>query len=437
MSPVTVVSGSLTTANGELVEVDGKVSGKVTSAGAPLKNAFVCAFGSGFGCATTNAGGEYTIEHLPPGSYKVEFSPGEVCKVICRPGGDYVFQYYNNQLLVENANVVSVKTGETTTGINADLQAGGHISGKVTNASIYAQPIASVVVCAKPTITNKAGEREGESICALANAGGEYTIEALASGGYEVEFRGEVCVEEKGASKCTHPYINQYYQSIVSVSAPGTTPGINGSLMEGAPTKPANTVVPTITQAVNTGSETLTCSTGSWSHNPTSLSYRWLRNGSAIAGQAANTYITQSTDAGTGIACEVTASNAAGSAASTSSVVQIPKPTPGVAKFKSASVKGSTVSVTLRCTGASACSGTVKIIVRVMSLHGKHKKTTSVTIGSGKFSMALGKTATAVVHLTVKGSKLLAHATKKGLKVQISGSGLTAHATTLKPSKRH
>jgi Carboxypeptidase regulatory-like domain len=439
LTPISVTSGNLTQANVELVEIDGKISGRVTAGGVPVAGIQVCAFGSGFGCATTSPSGEYTIEHLAPGSYKVSFSPSEACKVICQPAANYTSQYWNGQSSAEAANIVTVNTGETTVGINAEMQAGGHVSGRVTNASIYAQPIANVVVCAIPTRTNKEGEREGEATCALTNSAGEYTISALASGGYEVEFKGEVCAEVKGLSRCTHPYIGQVYQSIVSVSAPGTTAQINGSILESAPVKPVNTAAPTVTvpeTLIATASPVLSCLPGSWANNPTSLAYRWLRNGVAIAGQSANTYTVQRADAGYLIACEVTASNGAGASAAVSNAVQVPKPAVGVALFKHASVEGSTVSIKLLCTGASACSGVLKLLARVSTGHGKHKQARNVTAGLASFSMALGKSLTLRIHLTGQGRKLLAQAGKKGLEVRITGNGVRAHTVALRASSK-
>ncbi len=442
-SPVLVKSGELAEVNVALLEVDGKISGRVTSGGVPVVGIDVCAFGSGagFGCHATNSGGEYTIEHLAPGSYTVSFRSlvPPSCKVLGCQRANYITQYWNGQLTSEAANAVAVKESETTTAINAELQAGGHIAGRVTSASIYAPPIAGIRVCANSAAINKEGESIGEGECAITNANGEYTIQTLASGGYEVEFTGELCVESAGKVKCNHPYLGQYYQGLVSVSAPGTTSPINGRLLERSPTKPVNTAAPVVTvaQTLKAGPETLSCSQGSWANSPTSLAYRWLRNGVAIAGRTANTYTVQSADAGHGIACEVTASNAAGAAASVSNTLQIPKPVPGTALFRSFSLKGATVSVTLLCTGANPCSGVLEILTRVPTGHGRHKKTRNTVIGTASFSIALGKTLTLHVVLTGQGRKLLKHAGHRGLKVQIAGTGLQAHNAVLKAASKH
>ncbi len=422
---IKVKTGEITEhVNAELVEVVGKISGRVTSGGSPVAGIEVCTYG----CQETNSNGEYTLEGIPAGSYKVSFSPKEECKIICQPSANYIAQWWNGQPTGEAANSVTVEAGKTTSGINAEMQAGGHISGKVTTASIYPQPIANVEVCANATKTTKEGEREYEERCALTAGNGEYTISALASGGFEVDFTGLLCTEASGKVKCTHPYVAEIYQGVVSVGAPGTTSGINGSLLEVSPTKPANTGAPALTGTAVVGN-VLTCSTGSWANNPISLAYKWLRNGVAIAGQIANTYTVQGADAGKGIACEVTASNGAGATGSTSNTVAITAP---IAVFSGVKIKGAVASVTLSCPGAAPCSGVMTIVAQVVTRHGKHKVARNVTIGVASFSMGAGKRATFPVHLTGQGRKLLGKAGRKGLKVQIAGSGVQAHAVVLK-----
>jgi len=421
-----------------LLEIAGKIAGRVTSDGSPVEDVDVCAYGFGSGeCGETNVDGEYTIEHILPGSYKILFRPHVTCEIICQPATDYVFQYWNDQSTLEAAGAVVVKESQATTGVNAELQLGGRISGRVTTAAIAPQPIANLMVCASSTATNKKGERvstelgQQEPTCALTNSAGEYTISALASGGYEVELKGEVCVKEPLGVTCTHPYIAQFYQSIVTVTAPGTTSGIDASLLEVSPTKPALIAAPTLTGTPAVG-KTLSCSQGGWANNPTNLAYRWLRDGVAIAGHTSGTYTLQHADAGNGIACEVTASNAAGASAATSNTVQIPNQTQGLAVLEGVSVRGATVSVTLRCTGANPCAGALKIRARVSTGRGRHRRTRTVTIGLASFSIGVGKRATFRVYLTGQGRKLLRRAGRRGLSVQIAGVGVKASTVVLR-----
>jgi Carboxypeptidase regulatory-like domain len=424
---ITVPVGS-----GETVELDislapfGAISGRVTSGGAPIAEVEVCA-DFYFSCERTNANGEYTLEDLTAGSYVVSFQPPYTCSLlVC--SSDYIFQYWNGKLSFETADRVNVVGGTTVTGVDAELQVGGHITGKVTNAASGA-PIGSVEVCADP-----ASETEGG--CAYTNSAGEYTIIGLASGSYEVDFTGDVCGEVAKEVKCTHPFLAQFYQALVSVTAPNVTSGIDAALLERSNEKPVSTAAPTVSGTPRVGSM-LSCSEGSWGNNPTSKTYQWLRNGVAIAGQTSALYTVQSADEGMGVSCQVTASNAAGSTAATSSAVQVPKP--GVAVFVKASVKGAKASITLRCTGASPCAGVLKLIVKLSArgAHGKHKgKTRKLVIGTASFSIAVGKRVTLRVHLSGSGRKLLGRAHRRALRVQLSGTGVSVRTVGLKSKRK-
>lgn len=77
-----------------------------------------------------------------------------------------------------------------------------------------------------------------------------------------------------------------------------------------APT-PVNSTAPVLTGTPAPG-QTLTCSTGAWTNNPSAYTYAWLRDGSPIAGQASSTYVVQGADQGHSISCQVTASNSGG-----------------------------------------------------------------------------------------------------------------------------
>ena len=85
------------------------------------------------------------------------------------------------------------------------------------------------------------------------------------------------------------------------------------------PTVPVNTVLPVITGTVQIGF-TLSGSNGTWTNTPTSYTYRWLSNGTAIVGATANTFTLLTAQIGTVITFEVTASNAVGAGAPATSV---------------------------------------------------------------------------------------------------------------------
>jgi hypothetical protein len=58
--------------------------------------------------------------------------------------------------------------------------------------------------------------------------------------------------------------------------------------------------------------QTEICQAGTWAEEPSEFAYQWLRNGVPIPGAEAKQYVVQGADAGTGLQCEVTATNAGG-----------------------------------------------------------------------------------------------------------------------------
>ena len=84
---------------------------------------------------------------------------------------------------------------------------------------------------------------------------------------------------------------------------------------------PVNTVAPAITGTAQEG-QTLTCSTGTWTGNPTpTYTYQWKRNGSNIGSATNSTYTLVTADVGQSIKCTVTATNAISSVNADSNTV--------------------------------------------------------------------------------------------------------------------
>lgn len=207
--------------NAEL-HAGGQITGRVIGASthAALANVLACASengegGSG-GCAETNGNGEYAIGGLPSGTYVVEFFP------LFEEG--YLGQYYSGKATASEATRVGVAPGSATANINAELQTGGGISGRVTDTS--ADPLEKIEVCAFET-TNSS-----YSGCASTNGNGEYTITGLPTSSYEVEFAATA----DGAN-----YAHQFWNGKASIveaeavviNAPGTTPNINATMQAG------------------------------------------------------------------------------------------------------------------------------------------------------------------------------------------------------------
>ncbi len=220
--PVSATAGATTPNINAAMHAGGQITGKVTDASskAAVENIQVCASGgpeNAGGCALTNASGEYAVGGLPTGEYKVEFAPTYESNL------NYLRQYYNDKAAYAQAEPVLVTAGSPTPNINAALQAGGQISGKVTAAASKAA-LGEIQVCAS--------ENSGEYFqrCATTNSGGEYTVVGLPTGVYTVVF-----------SAISGPYAIQYYNNKVafneaqpvSVTAGVLTPGINAAMQLG------------------------------------------------------------------------------------------------------------------------------------------------------------------------------------------------------------
>lgn len=71
--------------------------------------------------------------------------------------------------------------------------------------------------------------------------------------------------------------------------------------------RPINSVLPAITCTKTVG-QTLTCSSGTWTHSPT-YTYQWKRDGVPVLGATAATRVLAAGDAGALMTCTVTATN--------------------------------------------------------------------------------------------------------------------------------
>jgi hypothetical protein len=172
---------------GAFAAQDGGIEGKVTAALShdALPGIEVTAYeadGVPAGRAATNAKGEYVIDGLAAGSYKVEFSAG-----FEGAGGNYVTQYYENAPSLESAKLVSVGAGVLVGEINAQMQVGGELKGAVTeaNASEDIVPLKGVSV-----VVYRTSSEEEPVAFATTNSNGQYTVMGLPGGSYKIAFSG-------------------------------------------------------------------------------------------------------------------------------------------------------------------------------------------------------------------------------------------------------
>jgi hypothetical protein len=287
-TPVTVEAESSAIENFEVAGPPG-ISGTLLDAAtgeAPEGAVSACASSdSGGGCWQINSDGTYRMTGLEPGEYVVSFE-----------GGIYSRQYYDGVSDEAEATLVTVG-GTMVTGIDAELQQAGRISGHVTLGGA-GTPLGSVNVCAL--------DQSGTTVeCETSSPStGKYTIRELPPGAYKVRFT------KSG-------YGTQYYNGKAAITEADPVTVTGGQITEGIDAamvklvKPANTSPPELSGVGKVG-ETLGCTQGIWANNPTGYEFYWLRNGREIHAAEASTYKLVTADAGTIIKCGVLAENGAG-----------------------------------------------------------------------------------------------------------------------------
>lgn len=124
-------------------------------------------------------------------------------------------------------------------------------------------------------------------------------------------------VDISGATGTTYTPVQADVDTLLSVrviatngtpSSPVTSATVGPILQVAVPT---NTALPTISGTAQVG-QTLTSTNGSWNGAPTSYTRRWMRNGAAITGATAQTYVPVLADVGSTLRVEVTAINQGG-----------------------------------------------------------------------------------------------------------------------------
>ena len=469
---VSVKAGQTTSGISSSLPLESKITGKVASAanGAPMAEVTVQAYEAEsereVATGRSNGSGEFAIEGLAPGTYKLAYLPPAAA----------AFQYFNGRHTWSTAEPVSVTADSVTTVAEAKLGVGGSIAGKVTKMS--SSGIEDAEVCAQ--------EPTGQHVipyCVTANASGEYSIAGLASGSYVVEFNGRTCTPN--ISGVCHSYFKrQYYNqsasaqtaSAVAVTEGSTTAGISDELASYIELEPLILSSTVLTGAPVVG-QTLSCSSGSWSNEPTTYLYTWTRNQVPIPGQIAATYTLQPSDANKEIACEVTATNYLASNSATSNSLLVQEASSGTtqsaggatAPVANASVTSTTTTSTtasaptaqatsaggqaevrngiaeirLHCAGATRCAGTAELLASTVQRRSIKRgarrrvlrRRRAVVIGQANFHLSAAGTEIIAVRLTAQGIALLRHAGKRGLKVTLEGTGVRASTLLLREAR--
>lgn len=304
--PVTVPEDEVVPdVDAQLVQVAdfGTISGTVTNeAGDPLPFMCVVAFPTeggipGFG--ETDSNGSYLVRGLgDPDNPTDEF---EYYLTFMDCSGFYGSENWDNKVGSQEPDSIMVSALNDLTGYDAVLQ---------HEAPVNTDPprvVGAATIGATLTIDNGVWQHEPGLF--------EYQwMRCNASGGS--------CVPISGAESSSYVTTNSDSGAKIRVDVTATNSigsatilSYSNGLVIGAP---GNTQLPAVTGGATIGA-TLSVNTGSWSGDPTSYAYQWMRcnaaGGScvAIAGAQATTYVTTNDDSGSKIRVNVTATNAVGS----------------------------------------------------------------------------------------------------------------------------
>ncbi len=200
-----------------LAAQDGAISGKVTNAlNAGISDIAVYLYDLDqqiVGSTDTDGSGNYLLSGLAAANYKVFFQ---------NAGLPYVSEFYDNKNDFNEANQVTVTGGVTTPDINARLDAGGSVSGRVTNAG--GAGIENIQVGVYDAVDYSwLGSTNTD-------ADGYYTVSELPAGNHKVRFK------DAGGTYTTEFYDNKptfVTADLVAVTAGGTTPNIDAQLTSG------------------------------------------------------------------------------------------------------------------------------------------------------------------------------------------------------------
>ncbi len=187
--------------------------------------------------------------------------------------------------------------------------------------------------------------------------------------------------------------------------------------------------------------ETLTCVSGGFTNGPESFSYAWLRNGAVIEGATAASYTLTTADLGRSVACQISATNSAGTADSMSDSVIVspaavkpttaaPAPAPAAPTTVQPTARAERLTAKTACKLASSRKAVNCTITRLTPKVSTAKIVAAARLQGTKKTYSKSSTK-ASVKVTVRSTKRL----KKGAKVVVSvKSGSTTKNYTVKSS---
>ena len=188
-----------------LSQKKGTITGKVTNTnGESLEGIEVSLYsvdgnGDSGHSVTTDAFGNYALDNVAPGQYKVGFHDFY--------HRDYASSYYNGANTLDEASVVTVTPGNVCSGIDGQLMGRCAISGRVVDT--YGNPIEGICVSYEPEHYDSGVSDHW----VLTDANGMYTIRHVNSGETKVSFSDWVAEGNPGVYTRPEGYYGRQYSS--------------------------------------------------------------------------------------------------------------------------------------------------------------------------------------------------------------------------------
>jgi hypothetical protein len=215
-----------------------------------------------------------------------------------------------------------------------------------------------------------------------------------------------------------------YDFQVVATSDDGTSSGANATLTTPAPLKAPLTI--TGTPAVG---DTLTCALGVSVPAGLTVTYKWVRDTTTIAGATGGTYVVALADQSHHLYCGATVSGDGGSATSSSGYVAVPAETLGTINETTITkpvVAGGTVTTTVTCSPQALSECTISL--RLTTGTGRH----ATAIGSKTERIAIGASLSVSVAVNATGRNLIAHRHHVKATLTVSGTIVGVISGTIK-----
>ncbi len=199
----------------------GSIAGTVTDEATdlPIAGVRVCAEASGGfpeRCVDTGGAGEYQVNGLSSGDYRVVYEGGNRV--------NYLREAYDDADPLGPGTAVPVAAPGVTAGIDAKLARGGEILGRVTEIGT-GLPRGNVFVCAYEPPPG-----EEQEACAWTDAGGSYAIRSIPAGTYLVAFEPERYPSGLFAGQWWQGAATMAEATPIPIAPPETRSGIDGQL---------------------------------------------------------------------------------------------------------------------------------------------------------------------------------------------------------------